>query len=152
MEPMKYYNATVTATGLNEKEGKSMAIVIEAQTEDGETGTAYLYCSDKAWPYTEEKLSALGWDPAQNGYRFEELNGDGSPLIGAPCRMRMKLEMYEGKEQRKYDIFAGGPVRTLDQSEARSFGDRLRAQVLGGGGGNGAWQQAPAPIDEEPPF
>lgn len=142
MEPMKYYNATVTATGLNEKEGKSMAIAIEAQTEEGDTGTAFLYCSDKAWPYTEEKLAALGWDPAANGYRFEELNGAASPLIGAPCRMRMKEEEYNGEIKKKFDIFAGGPVRTLEQAEARSFGDRLRAQVLGGA--------APAPVAAPP--
>lgn len=154
MEPMKYYPATVSATGLKGGEdGKKMCIVVEAQTEDGETGTAFLYCSPKAWPYTEERLAGLGWDPAKNGYRFEELNGESSPIIGAPCRLRMKIEMYEGKEQRRFDIFTGGLIERMEPAAAQSFAARLRAEVLGGGGGmppNG--HDAPPPPDDDIPF
>lgn len=151
MEPMKYYPATITATGMQGGDDKTKAIVIEAQTEDGETGTAFLYCSPKAWPYTEEKLAKLGWDPAKNGYRFEELNGDSSPLIGAPCRMRMKEEEYNGKMTRKYDIFGGGFIERMEPAAAQSFAAQLRAEVLGGGNG-GSMSDALPPPDDDIPF
>ena len=134
MEPMRYYTATITATGLREGEdGGKMCIVIEATTEEGESGTAFLYCTPKAWQYTEEKLTKLGWDPQRNGLRFEELNGEGSPLIGQPCRLRMKEEEYNGETKRKYDIFGGGFVERMEPAKASSFAARLRSSIMAGG-------------------
>lgn len=134
-----YYDGKIVATGFSGgDEGKAEAIVIESEiTETGDRFRSYLYCSERAWPYTEEKLAKLGWDATAHGFRFEELNGDDSPLIGAPCTVRLKSEEYDGKMRQKADVFApgGGGVKRLESGEAASFADRLRRRILGGGGG-----------------
>ena len=135
-----YYDGTVVATGVvdgDAEKGTADSISVEVELTTGTHVTSFFSCSDRAWPYTEEKLTKLGWDATARGFRFEELNGDSSPLIGVPCRVRLKTEEYMGKTRQKADVFppGGGGVKTREPGEAASFADRLRRRILGGGGG-----------------
>lgn len=127
------YLVQVKQTALGEsKNTKAMQIAVTfADVVNGDTITTYLPCSKKAWPYTEEKLRNCGWDAAANGYRFEELNADPSPIAGNDVEIVVDLEEYNGKPDARVkfiNVPGAGPKR-MDDAEAGSFADRLRRQL-----------------------
>jgi hypothetical protein len=128
------HEVVVTTTGLQEKEN-GLTITVGFEDVDGNTITAYLYTSEKAWPYTEKKLQTLGWDPLQNGFRFEELNTEPSPIAGKAVQIVVADEEYDGKLRSKVQFInpPGGGVERLAPEEAKSVAARLRARLTGSG-------------------
>lgn len=154
------HEVEVQATGLTEKNGNLQINVGFVQPETGDTITAYLHTTDKAWPYTEEKLRNMGWDPVVYGYRFEDLNMDPSPMQGFKAQIVVEAETYEGKTRHKVKFInaPGGGIQRLEPAEAQSFAAKLRARLTGQShlaparpprGGGGA-MQAPAGEDDIP--
>lgn len=140
------YDVTVTGSALGEsKENKTPQIIIEFEDHEGARICAYLFLSDNAWQYTEEKLRTLGWDPQRNGLRFEELNADPSPIVGHKVQIVLNEDTYNGKRSLKvaYINPPGGGIRErMPAAEAKSFADRLRKRLANYGGPPP--QQAPA--------
>ncbi len=116
-------------------------IIVQFQDLNNDTITAYLFCTEKAWPYTAEKLCTLGWDPVKRGYRFEELNADPSPIVGNFVEIVVDEEEYEGKKRNKVKFInpTGGRIERMEPAAAVSFAERLRRRIL---------QGASAPIGE----
>lgn len=131
--PVGTHNARVTHTALSaSKEKKTQQIVVGFENADGEHITAYLACTEKAWPYTEEKLRTLGWDPMQRGYRFEELNDEPSPIKDAEAEIVVEVEEYNGKPNNRVKYInppGGGRVERMEATEAVSFADQLRKRL-----------------------
>ena len=146
------YAVQIKQTALNEsKNTKAMQITVTfADVVNGDTITAYLPTSEKAWPYTEEKLRACGWDPAANGYRFEELNDDPSPIAGNDVEIVVDLETWDNKTEPrvKFINVPGGGFKRMESSEASSFADRLRRQL--GVGSTSSQSQRRLPRDPAP--
>ena len=128
------HDVEVVATALSEEAGKADTILVQFVDEHGDGITAYLFCSEKAWPYTEEKLQTLGWDAMARGYRFEELNDDPSPLLGHKAQIVVEAETFEGKTRSKVRFInrAGGHIERMAPSEANTFAKRLRDRILKG--------------------
>lgn len=153
------HRVRVTATALAETKTGVGQIVVGFEDGDGNTISAYLFTSDRAWEYTAEKLKTLGWDPRENGYRFEDLNTEPSPIAGNEVDIVTEEEEYEGKRRMKVKwINAPGlGVERMQPAEAASFADKLRRRLLNGGGAPSAaksssQQQPSYPEEEEIPF
>jgi hypothetical protein len=122
-----------TALSISQKSG-AQQIVVQFENDQQDTITAYLSCSDAAWQYTEEKLRAIGWNPVDHGYRFEELNQEPSPCAGNQCQITIQQEEYEGRKRLKVGFInppGGLPVERMEQAEAQAFAAQLRARLLG---------------------
>jgi len=84
----------------------------------GHKKQVYLYCSEKAWPFTEEKLIQLGF------------NGDfDNPVFtkGEKVELYMKLEEYQGKFQQKWSIARG--IAKADTSITKTLSARFKAST-----------------------
>ena len=139
-EPNTYtVRVTTTALGESKQKASPQIIVGFADVVNGDTITAYLSCSEKAWQYTEEKLRNMGWDAAANGYRFEELNADPSPIAGNEVEIVVDLETYDNKTEArvKFINVPGGGIKRMDDGEASTFADRLRKQLGVSGSSSG---------------
>lgn len=147
------FDVKVVRTGLGEAgEGKNPQIIVQFEDEEGNTISAYLFCTEKAWPYTEEKLQNMGWDPVQHGYRFEELNEDPSPIAGNAAEIVTDEETYDGKTRTKVKFInpPGGRIERMEAGEAQAFAAKLRQRLLGGNSQQA--DQPPPPSDEDVPF
>lgn len=158
-----YRDVEVSATGLTEKNGSMQINVQFLEPETGDTITAYLFTTDKAWPYTEEKLRNIGWDPVSYSYQFEDLNQDPSPLRGNKANILVESETYNGEARNKVKFInaPGGGMKRMEDAEAVDFAAKLRARLTGqsysapaqtrrpGGGGT---MQAPSGADDDIPF
>ena len=98
-------------------------IGIDMELETGDTVTTVLYFSDKAAPYSLERLKALGCtsldDPAFPGISTNEVEAI------------VKHEEYQGKMNMKVEILTGGGGRfkfndAMPETQARSFLARLK--------------------------
>lgn len=153
------HRVRVTATALAETKTGVGQIVVGFEDSDGNTISAYLFTSDKAWEYTAEKLKTLGWDPRENGYMFEELNADPSPIAGNEVDIVTEEEEYEGKRRMKVKwINAPGlGVERMQPAEAATFAMTLRNRLLRGSTTAGPRtasrsSQPSYPEEEEIPF
>jgi len=127
------YDVLVKGTKVGESAGGTPCIEIEFVTLDG-SGTimAWKYLTEKAWPYTEENLKDLGWDAAERGYNFEELNTDDqSPLAGVACRIAVEQEEYQGKTKHRVKFInrAGSGRATLDDTQVSGTLDAFRKKI-----------------------
>lgn len=125
----------VTATSLGVSKGSgNEQIAVVFRNQDGATITAYLSCTVKAWPYTEEKLRTLGWDPVAHGFAVEELNAEPSPIVGATVQIVVNEEWFGDKAVAKVAFInpcGGGPRQRMAPQDAAAFGARLRARLRG---------------------
>lgn len=80
--------------------GNDQVQVSLALSETGQRVTTFLSFSEKAKPYSMERLYALGWQPGSE----ESLPG----IDRNEVEIDIKYEMYNGKESMKVDIVTGG--------------------------------------------
>jgi hypothetical protein len=140
---VKVIRSALAETG----EEKTPQISVQFEDINGNTITAYLFLTDKAWPYTEEKLTTLGWEPIKRGYRFEELNLDPSPIVGSYVEIVNDEETYNGKTRVKVKYInpTGGRIERMEPAQAMAFADKLRQRILKGA-------PAPAPAAKQERF
>lgn len=149
---------TVVGSALGTSKNGSDQIIVTFRNAAGATISAYLSCSERAWPYTAEKLTTLGWDPQKNGYAFEALNADQSPIAGNEVQIVVNEEWYENRAVAKVAFInpcGGGPRERMDPHTAAAFGARLRARLRGQAGAGGARkadEPGPPPDDDHIPF
>ena len=129
--PEGRHEVEVLSTGLKKSENTgTVQIVIEFGNADG-TIAAFLPITEKAWQYTEAKLQTLGWDPAEHGFRFEDLSEDPSPLVGVDCQIVVREEEYNGKMSPKVSFInppgSTGGASTAHGEAAASIADEIRA-------------------------
>ena len=150
------HDVTITATALVEKNGEVQINVSMLQEETNDTITAYLHTTEKSWPHTEKKLRACGWDAVENGYRFEELNAEPSPLVGNRVNITVDAETWEGQTRNKVGFINPiGGVERMEPAEAQSFAAQLRARITGQTNAapmKAAKSKAVANANEKPPF
>lgn len=90
--------------------------------------TTFLSFSDKAAPYSIERLRALGW----TGDDISDLRG----IDQNDVDVQIKYEMFEGKEQMRVQIATGGGGRielknVMTDRDKRDFSARMRAFLKG---------------------
>jgi hypothetical protein len=122
-------------------------VVVELQIDvagQPKTVLAYLSTSEKAMPWTVEKLLAMGWTEA-DGADFRNVGKN-------PVRVAIKYEPFEGKVQRRVNILTGsrfdfsGPKG--DAAE-RDFGARMAKAAAQHKAGVAAIGTQPDPWDLE---
>ncbi len=109
-----YYWAKPIGGVLTTTKNGAAQFAVEFALEGGEEKrTVFLHTSDKAWPYTEEKLKRLGWDgnAEQMGFACDRIE------------LACAHETYEGKTKEKWEI-------AKEQSEFSPAGDDVKRQVL----------------------
>lgn len=149
----KNENCEVVSTQLGTSGAdQKQQIEVTFMDPEGDTITAYLFCTDAAWPYTAEKLGKMGWDPEARGYAFEELNEDPSPLRGWRGDIVCKSETYNGEAKLKVQFInalgeTGGRER-MNPGAAADFASRLRAKL--GVSGRVSKGSRPRPADDIP--
>lgn len=90
-----YANGKTTAATMDESSTGKPRITVSVKLETGEDARVYLYLSPDAAKYSYEKLARLGY------------SGKGDPctqVVGKDCRLSIKTELYQDKEQVKYDF------------------------------------------------
>lgn len=106
-------------------DGGTEQMFIPCQLPTGEVETVILFMSEKAMPYTADKIAALGY----NG------KGKVGPQInGAKCRLAISFEMWEGKERKRVDLVkqGGGGLKAKNpatQSQAAQMQSKLERAV-----------------------
>jgi hypothetical protein len=124
------YLATVTSADFGESEKGSPYLTLAFATEDGAHIRAFLYLTEKAFPYTLKALKeAFGFDGA-----FEKDGKDNvaPQVVGRQARITVELEEYEGEERAKVKFinnvnggFQAKPVANL-QSFLKGLSDKAR--------------------------
>jgi len=128
------HEVIVSETGLVKTQKGDMQIVVKFENAEGDSITAYLATSEAAWPYTQDKLANMGWDPVSNGFRVEDLNESPSPIHGNQCQIVVKEEEFEGKTRKKVSFInppGGMPIERMESSEAQRFAAQLRSRLTG---------------------
>lgn len=98
--------------------GNDQVAITLALSETGQRVTAYLSFTEKAKPYSMERLYALGWTPGSD----ESLPG----IDRNEVDVDITYEMYNGKEQMKVNIAtAGGGI-----SEENRFAPKEKKSFL----------------------
>lgn len=125
------HQVTVTSTALQRKNDKGQ-IVINARDAHGNTATAYLFLTDAAWPYTQEKLATLGWDVWEHNFEFDRLDDEPSPIAGNQVEFVIENTLYEGKIIPKVAFInaIGGVRERMPADEAKSFAAQLRSRLM----------------------
>lgn len=125
------------------KNGDDVMLVHLELIDAGEQVTVKLFQSDKAKPYSDQKLIALGW------------KGKGHPLDGLDNEVDVRIseETYEGKTRQKADIIAGGalkvkPFNTMSTTQKNDFLKRLTGVSAANGAKKPAATQKPA-VEED---
>lgn len=120
-------------------------VTITLALEDGQRVTVYLSFTEKAKPYSMERLYALGWQPGSD----ESLPG----IDRNEVDVDITYEMYNGKESMKVNIVTtGGGISEENRfapKEKKSFLQSLNreaAPAFNHGAG------APAPANTKPAF
>lgn len=116
--PAGYYKGKLLSAVFTAPEGKSPAMAIEFDLETCKR-TVFLYLSDNAWPYTEEKLRRLGF----NG------NFEAPEFTATECELACKHEEYEGKMKEKWDVAGGFKAEPAPPDVAKQFGAKWRAST-----------------------
>jgi len=118
------HEVSVTGSSLSERNGE---LVISVYFEDAleDRITAFLHTSEAAWPYTEAKLKALGWDAAASSYDISPLGltgEEGNPLTGAKTTIVV--------EDKIWAVEKGGDGKTRRQVTqiGSTFQDRLEPE------------------------
>jgi hypothetical protein len=69
--------------------------------------TVFLYMTDASWPYTEEKLTALGFNGSFDDPKFSKEESE----------LRCTIKTYQGKSKEKWDIGGGGSFEAKPASK-----------------------------------
>lgn len=135
----KGHHAPVWVTGsvLSKSSKGNGQVVVSFRNEAGESIDAYLACTEAAWQYTEQKLKALGWDPAENDFDLRPLNaGAASPIVGNETGIEVIEDSYvtESGETKKTPKVGWIGSRTgaagLPESEMDVFAAELRKRLI----------------------
>jgi len=162
------YRGVVTSTDLAKTKSGKEQIAIRFQFENGESLSWYGFFTEAAFRMTEKALDALGWNPADNDYRFHELNGT-TVLNGAEADCVVEVETTDdyGTQTRIRWVnrVGGGMVERMEEDEAARFAAEIRKKCIawkGAGGGSRpsarpaqtrpAPQSSPEPNWDDPPF
>lgn len=103
-----------------------LVVPMAGDVEERKRVSTFLYFSEKAAPYSIERLQALGW------------TGDdvGQPLVGIDRNevdVSVSYETFEGKERMRVDILTGGGrvqlKHQMNDAERRQFGARFKSLV-----------------------
>jgi hypothetical protein len=139
----------VIATGLKKASTGNVQVLIQFRDEEGNTITAYLATTDKAWEWTEKKLIACGWVPADNDYDLTKLNDIDCPVIGMKeIPFSVVEDTYEGKTNHKVDFIGEGGVginERMSGDEVKIFAAQLRTRLHAKGGQKTAPKPAAKP-------
>jgi hypothetical protein len=117
-------------------QGGKEQLGIQWTLEGGETIWSYHYFSSpKALDITVDTLQAIGWDPIENGWALDSINGP-TRLVGQEAQLVLAEDEYEGKVRVRVqfvnNINGGGGLReTMTEDEVKAFvaGLRQRAGV-----------------------
>ena len=130
------HEVVVIGTALDsDKTGDIVVKVMFGLGEDKDCGiTAWLYTTPKAWPYTDKKLKALGWDAQKEKFTFYKFDEEPGPIDGAFATIVVSKQMYNGKPQYRVDSIngagGGGGVDRLDPAVAKQKSEELRRRIL----------------------
>ena len=130
------------------KNGTEQIIIDLDLPSIGRQLSTVLFFSDKAAPYSLERLRACGW----HGDDVTQLAGIDANAVPVAVR----YEMYDGKEQMKVEIITGGgriKLETpMDAAAKRAFGASIKALIRSGAAPAGTRAAArPAPKGNAPP-
>jgi hypothetical protein len=132
--PGVYEKALITGSNLQKGKSDDDPVVMVYFMADGETITAWLYTTLAAWPYTQKKLAACGFDPAENDFNLAalDLEGDANPIANQHVRIVVKEEEFEGKIRSKVAWIGPGDgmVERMAPEEAVSFTKALRRRLM----------------------
>lgn len=152
MGPGEYPAATVLSSRIGaNKEKTDLVIEVRITEPYGDSITAFLHTTEAAWPYTEAKLKALGWDAEANGFDLKQLDGDteskiaGNKIEGG---ITVEEETFEGKTRSRVTRIgdSNGVTRAeLPFEEKERFVNQLRARLLSGKGPAPNARRAAAP-------
>jgi len=134
------HEVTVIGSSLSEKNGE---LVINVYFEDSleDRITAFLHTSEAAWPYTEAKLKACGFDPSANGYDLSPLGlsgADGNPMTGNKTTIVVEDRVWatekggDGKTRRQVVQIGSTFQDKLDPDKAKDLTTKLRARLIAG--------------------
>lgn len=153
--PGIYENAEITGSALQKGKGEDDPVIVVYFFAEGESITAWLYTTPDAWPWTEKKLRACGWDPAEHDFNLAALNldGDANPLKGHRVRIECRDEEYDGKVRTKV-TWIGEPegfAEKMPDQEAVAFTQKLRRRLMGSRGTANTPSSAKPPAKQAPP-
>ena len=134
--PAGYYMGKPTGGRLTTTRGGTPQFAVTFALEGGENRTVFMFATDKAWQYTEEKLLALGWNNDPDDMRFT------TESIELSC----KHEEYQGKTNEKWDVANGKKEwEPAPDDVKRSVMARWKASA-----GKAKPKTAPKPVREAP--
>lgn len=158
-----YDPATVVGSWLGKTKSGKERVEIAFEYE-GQRAIYHGYLTDKAWPYTEEALKNLGWNPADHDFNIERLNeGERSEICGNDAQIEVKVETWvrddgsEGRMSKVSWVNPCGATNTrgggMDTDEAKTFAAKFKAKMLAkrGQAGRKATASKPASATEPMP-
>lgn len=140
----------IIATGLSETSTGNAQVFVQFKDEEENTITAYLSTETEAkpgrqsaWYYTEKKLTACGFVPADHGFDLSKLNDEPSPILGMrDIPFTVDADEYNGKVTHKVGYIGdGGGAERMPADKAKLFSAQLRAKLIAASGPSAA----PAP-------
>jgi len=146
--------------GKSAKKGTpELRILFQCSDEHGPKVWAYRYFTDGTAEYLVKELKAMGWDPAEHDYDFDQLETVRDPetnaivrdsaLCGTWVSIVVKEEEYEGKTQTKVAFINSATVREeMPAEERKTFLADLRKRMIAVGG---APKKAKQPNGKKPP-
>ena len=135
-----YYSAKLVEAVFTTPEGKAPAMALTFQIGDYRRNV-FLYLSDGAYPYSEEKLRRLGF----NG------NFEAPEFTASECELECKHEEYQGKMKEKWDIAGGFKAEPAPPDVAKQFAAKWRASNGAAPTKPAGKPPAPAPRSAPPP-
>lgn len=128
---------------------------------DGDERTINWYgyfSSDKSTEIADEALTNLGWNPAENAYAYNSLNGDDSPLVGKTAQLVLDYEDdRDGQERLKVKFVnrGGGGLglkERMSPEDAAAFAAKRRAMAGGAPVASARPKPAQPPAKQENAF
>jgi len=144
------YAAKVAQTQMGRAQSGKEQLGIQWAIEGGETIWSYHYFSSpKALDITVDTLRAIGWDPIENGWALDCINGT-NRLVGQEAQLVLSEQEYDGKVRVKVqfvnNINGGGGLRdTMTEDEVTAFVAGLRQRA----GVSSTPAPAQAPTDDD---
>jgi hypothetical protein len=119
-----YDKARAVGTELDVTENGNDVVIVHLQLDNGASVSSFLHFSEKAAPYSIEKLRALGWP-----------GGDSLANLPDEATVQVKYETYQGTERMKVEIQGRGRVAAKNpptEAHKREFLKRLSRDMNGG--------------------
>lgn len=129
----KYWGKIKDAVYTKGEKSSAIAIVIDVTHQAGANGweaippqerTIFLYDTEKAWPYTEEKLVNLGFNGDFASMKFDPKFSDEG--LGVEC----EVEEYQGKTREKWNLsrLGGLNLERADDATIRTMNAKWKAK------------------------